>query len=90
MFIVERVLKRGFFRDKVEMTASENAALSRKRLGWDALQAPDIKFESLKVAKGQRLVVSIAKNSVTEGQSISVADVTRLAGFNHLWKRNRA
>jgi hypothetical protein len=87
MFIVERVLKRGFFRDKVVMTATENASLSRKRLGWDLLQAPDLQFENLEVAKGQQLVVSLTKNRVAEGQSISVAEVTRSTAFNRFWKR---
>ena len=90
MLVVERVLKRGFFRDKVLMSATQDTALSRKRLGWDLLQAPDFKMENLKVAKGQQLIVSLAKNSVSEGQSISVSEVTESSAFSGLWKRAAA
>ena len=90
MFVVERVLNRGLLRDKVLMIATDDALLSRKRLGWDLLQAPDLKMENLKVAKGQQLIVSLAKNSVVEGQSISVAEVTRSTAFSGLWNRAAA
>jgi hypothetical protein len=90
MFIVKRVLKRGIFRDKVLIASTEDASLRRKRLGWDLLQAPDLKMENLKVVTGQELRVSLAKNSVTEGQSISVNEVTKLTAFNSLWKKAEA
>ncbi len=87
MFIVERVLKRGFFRDKVLMAATDDAALTRKRLGWDVLQAPDLKMENLKVSKGQQFIVSLDKGLVTEGQLVSVAEVTQSAAFGRLWEQ---
>jgi hypothetical protein len=90
MFVVERVLNRGFFRDKVLLIATEDAALSRKRLGWDLLQAPDLKTENLKVAKGQQLIVSLAKNLVSEGRSISEVEITGSTAFSDLWKRAAA
>ena len=90
MFVVERVLKRGLFRDKVLLAATEDVTLSTKRLAWDLLQAPDLEVENLKFAKGQQLIVSLAKKSVTEGQSISAAEVIRTSAFSRLWKRAAA
>ncbi len=90
MFIVKRVLNRGVFRDKVLIAATEAASLRRKRLGWDLLQAPDLKIENLKIATGQEIIVSLAKNSVTEGQSISEKEVTGSTAFNPLWKKAEA
>lgn len=49
MFVVKRVLIRGFFRDKVLVVAKDDASISRRRLGWDLLGAPDVTIEHLRV-----------------------------------------
>ena len=87
MFVVKRVLKRGFFRDRVVIAATKNASLSRSRLGWDLLQAPDLKTDTLKISQGEELIFSLAHNSVNEGQAISVVDVKNKSAFNRLWRR---
>jgi hypothetical protein len=90
MFVVKRLLKRGFIRDRVLVSATKDTLLARKRLGWDSLHAPDLKMEELTISKGAELIVSLPRNSVREGQSISVDDVTAMSAFNRLWKRAAA
>ena len=55
MFVVKRVLRQGVFRDKVLIVAEGNASISRRRLGWDLLGAPDVTIEHLRVFRGQEL-----------------------------------
>ena len=86
MFVVERVLSRGFFRDKVLVVAKDDASLSRRRLGWDLLGAPDVTIEHLSVLRGQEFVVSLPKRAITEGHQISAQQAAEMRGFDALWK----
>lgn len=87
MLVVRRVLDRGWFRDSVLLSATKNVSLMRKRLGWDALQAPMVKFEELNAFQGEEFVVSLPRRSVAEGQSFSSEEVESNSAFNRLWKR---
>ena len=85
MFVVKRVLIQGFFRDKVLVVAKDDASISRRRLGWDLLGAPDATIEHLCVLKGQEFVVSLPKRATTEGREISAQQASKLRGFSPLW-----
>jgi hypothetical protein len=85
MFLVKRVLRQGFFRDKVLIVATDDASISRKRLGLDLLGAPDIKIECLRVSRGQEFVVALPTGATTEGQQISAEQVSEMRGFSPLW-----
>jgi hypothetical protein len=85
MFVVKEVLSRGFFRDKVLVIATTNASLSRKRLGWDWLQAPDVKTEYLRVSQGAEFVVTLPKDAATEWQQFNKQQVIEMRSFNSLW-----
>lgn len=87
MFIVKRIVKRGFFRDKVLVEATKDASLNRKRLGWDVMQAPDLKMETFQVSKGAELTVRIPRGSFREGQTISPDQALKTGALNRLWKR---
>lgn len=90
MFVVKHVLDRGWFRDRILISATKDASLSRKRLGWDALQAPSVKFEELNAFQGEEFVISLPRRSVVEGHLISSDDVQSSSAFNRLWKRVKA
>ena len=85
MFVVKEVLSRGFFRDKVLVVATTDASLSRKRLGWDWLQAPDVKTDYLTVSQGAEFVVTLPKDAATERQQFNEQQVTEMRSFNSLW-----
>jgi len=85
MFVVKRVLSQGFLRDKVLVVAKDDASISRRRLGWDLLGAPDVTIEHLRVLKGQEFVVSLPKGATTDGHQISAQQASELRGFSPLW-----
>ena len=85
MFVVKEVLSQGFFRDKVLLVATADKSLSRKRLGWDWLQAPDVKTEYLRVSQGQEFVLALPKDAATERKQFSEQQVSEMRSFNRLW-----
>ena len=88
MFRVKQV-RSGLLWDEARVVATSDASHRRGRLGWDRLGAPTLLEEVASVRRGDEFAVTVWRNSVKVGQTISSEEVSNWWAFRKLWKRVR-
>lgn len=73
-FSVVEAMSRGIFSDRLLIIAHEKLRHERRFLGWDRLQAPDLRVEHLDVREGDRLIVKTRRNRYVAGDAIFFSD----------------